>query len=38
MHGGPFSKYGSLRLGRADEKPEFNDITWFAMLFSCGRD
>jgi len=36
MHDGPYSKYGSLRLGRADETPEFNDITWFAMLFSCG--
>uniref|UniRef100_A0A7S0X6I6 BCCT family transporter n=1 Tax=Mantoniella antarctica TaxID=81844 RepID=A0A7S0X6I6_9CHLO len=30
------SKYGSLKLGKAHEKPEFNDISWFAMLFSCG--
>jgi len=30
------SKYGALKLGRADEKPEFNDISWFSMLFSCG--
>jgi len=31
-----FSKYGKIKLGRADEKPEFNNISWFAMLFSCG--
>lgn len=30
-----FSRFGNLRLGREDEKPEFNFITWFSMLFSC---
>jgi len=30
------SKYKNIRLGPDDEKPEFSDITWFAMLFSCG--
>jgi choline-glycine betaine transporter len=31
-----FSKYGNIKLGRQDEKPEFNNVSWFAMLFSCG--
>src|SRR6056300_999752 len=31
-----FTKYRHLKLGRDDEKPEFSDLTWFAMLFSCG--
>jgi choline-glycine betaine transporter len=31
-----FSKYGAIKLGRANEKPEFNNISWFSMLFSCG--
>ena len=31
-----FSKYGKLKLGRENERPEFGDISWFAMLFSCG--
>ena len=31
-----FSKYGNIKLGRSDEKPEFNNVSWFAMLFSCG--
>ncbi|MFC0523684.1 BCCT family transporter [Pontibacillus salicampi] len=31
-----FSPYGKLRLGQPDEKPEYNTITWFAMLFSAG--
>ena len=30
------SKYGKLKLGPADSKPEFRDISWFAMLFSAG--
>jgi len=30
------SRYGKIRLGRDDEKPEFNRLTWFAMLFSAG--
>ena len=31
-----FGKYGNLRLGREDERPEFSYFSWIAMLFSCG--
>nr|WP_321468992.1 BCCT family transporter [uncultured Desulfobulbus sp.] len=31
-----FSKYGDLKLGKADDKPEFSTFSWFTMLFSCG--
>lgn len=31
-----FSKYGHIRLGPDDSKPEFSTFTWFAMLFSAG--
>ena len=31
-----FSKYGILRLGHEDDRPEFSNITWFGMLFSAG--
>ena len=31
-----FSKYGNLKLGRDDEEPEFGDVAYFTMLFSCG--
>lgn len=31
-----FSKLGSLKLGRPDDKPEFSVMAWFAMLFSAG--
>jgi glycine betaine transporter len=31
-----FSKYGKIKLGADDSKPEFNRISWFAMLFSAG--
>lgn len=31
-----FSKYGDLKLGKDDEKPEFSYFSWIAMLFSCG--
>jgi glycine betaine transporter len=31
-----FSKYGRIRLGKPDEKPEFSRGTWFSMLFSAG--
>ena len=27
---------GHLRIGEADEKPEFNRFSWFAMLFGAG--
>ncbi|MCM2131383.1 BCCT family transporter [Larsenimonas rhizosphaerae] len=30
-----FSPMGRLRLGRDDERPEFGNFTWFAMLFSA---
>jgi len=30
------SKFGEIRLGGADAKPEFNFINWIAMLFSAG--
>lgn len=31
-----FSKYGKIKLGKKDDKPEYNRMTWFAMLFSAG--
>ncbi|APH05458.1 glycine betaine uptake BCCT transporter [Bacillus weihaiensis] len=31
-----FSKYGKIKLGADDDKPEFKRSTWFAMLFSAG--
>ncbi len=31
-----FSKYGNIRIGGKDAKPEFKTISWFAMLFSAG--
>lgn len=31
-----FSRYGKIRLGKDDEKPEFSKPSWFAMLFSAG--
>jgi choline/glycine/proline betaine transport protein len=31
-----FSKYGDLKLGSEDEKPEFSTFSWFCMLFSAG--
>ncbi|MGL5694552.1 MAG: BCCT family transporter [Peptostreptococcaceae bacterium] len=31
-----FSKYGNIKLGKDDDKPEFSNITWFAMLFGAG--
>ncbi len=30
------SRYGSIRLGKDDERPEFSYFAWFAMLFSAG--
>ena len=30
------SKYGKIRLGDDDSRPEYNTLTWFAMLFGCG--
>ncbi|TDX52679.1 glycine betaine uptake BCCT transporter [Orenia marismortui] len=31
-----FSKYGRIKLGSDDSKPEYSNISWFAMLFSAG--
>lgn len=31
-----FSKYGKIKLGKDDDKPDFNRPTWFALLFSAG--
>ena len=31
-----FSKFGNIRLGGYTATPEFNDLSWFAMMFSAG--
>ena len=31
-----FTRYGKLKLGRFDEEPEFDTISWIGMLFSGG--
>ncbi|SDG93132.1 glycine betaine transporter [Alteribacillus persepolensis] len=31
-----FSPYGRIKLGKPDEKPEYNYFTWFAFLFTAG--
>lgn len=31
-----FSKYGSIRLGKDSDKPEYSTFSWFAMLFCAG--
>ena len=31
-----FSRYGNTRLGDDTDRPEFNNFSWFSMLFSCG--
>ena len=31
-----FSRYGDIRLGPDDAKPEFNFLSWTAMLFAAG--
>ncbi len=31
-----FSKFGRIKLGRDDDKPEFGWLTWFCMLFAAG--
>ncbi|SIS99620.1 BCCT family transporter [Paracoccus saliphilus] len=30
-----FSRFGSIRLGDDDSRPEFSNFSWFAMLFSA---
>lgn len=29
-------KFGSIRLGPDDSRPEYNTLSWFGMLFGCG--
>ena len=31
-----FSKYGTMKLGKMTDKPEFSTFSWIAMLFSVG--
>lgn len=31
-----FSRFGNIRLGGSEAKPEFSTAAWFAMLFSAG--
>ena len=31
-----FSRYGKIKLGKDEDKPDFSRPTWFAMLFSAG--
>ncbi len=31
-----FSRYGSIRLGADDDRPEFSTISWLTMLFAAG--
>ncbi len=31
-----FSKFGKIKFGKDDAKPEYSFISWFAMLFSAG--
>ncbi|MGV0110978.1 BCCT family transporter [Arthrobacter sp. CP30] len=31
-----FSRYGDIRLGKDDDKPEFSVMSWFALLFAAG--
>src|SRR5699024_8971400 len=31
-----FSRYGSIRLGADDEKPEYSTRSWVAMMFAAG--
>lgn len=30
------SRFGKVKLGEEDEKPQFSDISWIAMLFTAG--
>lgn len=30
------SRFGTIKLGRDDEEPEYGTVTWFAMLFAAG--
>jgi choline-glycine betaine transporter len=30
------SKYSNIKLGPNDSKPEYNDASWFSLVFACG--
>ncbi|MEH6578017.1 MAG: BCCT family transporter [Amphritea sp.] len=32
-----FSKYGKIRLGGVDAKPEYSNFAWYSMLIACGE-
>lgn len=32
-----FGKYGKIRLGGADARPEYSRFSWYSMLFACGQ-
>ena len=31
-----FGRYGKIRLGGDDSRPEYSNLTWFGLLFGCG--
>lgn len=31
-----FSRYGKIKLGKDEDEPEYNYLTWFAFLFTAG--
>ncbi|MBU8906750.1 glycine betaine uptake BCCT transporter [Desertibacillus haloalkaliphilus] len=31
-----FSRYGKIKLGKDDDEPEYNFLTWFSFLFTAG--
>lgn len=31
-----FSRFGSIKLGRDDDEPEFSVLSWFSLLFAAG--
>src|SRR5699024_9206265 len=31
-----FGRFGSIKLGDPDDKPEFSNFSWFAMIFTAG--
>lgn len=33
-----FGKYGNIKFGKADEKPEFSNFNWICMVFTTGID
>lgn len=36
LYGIAFSRFGRIKLGQDDEKPEFTNFQWFTMLFGSG--